>query len=226
MAGPQTLAHQNHLRFGEFTALLGTGASGVASVAPGDALPDRTLIIVSGWAARERSLSDGRRQILKLHLPGDVCGLFANVQPADPPVALTPTQVAIAETATGESLLRDGLSSPVRAILEFDEWCVFNQLLRLGAMNARERMAHLLLELYHRLASVELAQDWSFEMPLTQDRLADVLGLSSVHVNRTLQALRREGQIEWQGNRVRLTKPDALAEIANFTRPEILAQSG
>jgi CRP-like cAMP-binding protein len=227
MASLQILGDQNHARFGEFTALFGAGS--IASFAPGDPLPNRTLIVVSGWAARQRWLPDGRRQILKLNLPGDVCGLFASVQSADPPVALTQTQALLgtfAATAMNESLLRDGLAGPMRAILEFEEWCVFNQLLRLGAMTAKERMAHLLLELYHRLASVRLAQDWSFEMPLTQEQLADVLGLSSVHINRTLQALRREGQIEWHGSRVRLTNADALAGIAHFTKPEMLGQFG
>jgi CRP-like cAMP-binding protein len=223
MASLQILGDRNHARFGEFTALVGAG--GVASFAPGDALPNRTLIIVSGWVARQRWLSDGRRQILKLNLSGDICGLYENLQSADPPIALTQTQALLGTfIATGDSVPLDGQARPMRAILEFEEWCVFNQLMRLGAMTARERMAHLLLELYHRLASVGLARDWSFEMPLTQEQLADVLGLSSVHINRTLQALRREGQIEWHGSQVRLTKADTLAEIAHFARPEMLGK--
>lgn len=217
MGNPQILTDRNRARFGDFVPIDGTAAADIASFAPGDALPNRTLVLVSGWVAHQRRLPDGRRQILKLKLPGDVCGLFANAQSADPPVALTQTQalpVSFAANAAGEG--------PVRAVLEFEEWCIFNQLMRLGAMNAKERMAHLLLELYHRLASVKLAQEWSFEMPLTQEQLADVLGLSSVHINRTLQALRREGLIEWHGSHVRLTKPETLAETAHFARPEML----
>jgi len=217
----QVLTDRNRARFGEFMAVNGTGAVDVASFAPGDPLPNRTLVLLSGWAARQRFLPDGRRGILKLNLPGDVCGLFAGTQLADPPVALTQAQVAaVTFPASAAS------EGPVRAILEFEEWCVFNQLMRLSAMNAKERMAHLLLELYHRLASVKLAQDWSFEMPLTQEQLADVLGLSSVHINRTLQALRREALIEGHGVKLHLTKPDALAEIAHFARPEMLKHLG
>jgi CRP-like cAMP-binding protein len=217
----QILADRNRARFGEFMAVDGAGAVDVASFAPGDALPNRTLVLLSGWAARQRWLADGRRQILKLNLPGDICGLFASTQLDDPPVALTQTQVAAVAFAANAAS-----EGPVRAVLEFDEWCVFNQLMRLGAMNAKERMAHLLLELYHRLASVKLAQDWSFEMPLTQEQLADVLGLSSVHINRTLQSLRREALIEAHGVHVRLAKPDTLAEIAHFARPEMLRHLG
>src|ERR1700733_5804577 len=161
MANLQILGDQNHARFGGFTAMLGAG--GIMSFGPGDALPNRTLIIMSGWTARQRWLPDGRRQILKLNLPGDVCGIVATARSADPPVALTQAQAVLgtfAAIAADESLLRDGPAIPLRAILEFEEWCVFNQLLRLGAMNAKERMAHLLLGLYHPLASVRLGQDW------------------------------------------------------------------
>jgi CRP-like cAMP-binding protein len=221
MSNLQILADRNHARFGEFTVVDGAGAADATSFAPGDALPGRTVILVSGWAARQRRLPDGRRQILKLILPGDVCGLFASTQPADPPVALTQTRVAAVAFAANAAS-----EGPTRAILEFEEWCLFNQLMRLGAMTAKERMAHLLLELYHRLAAVKLARDWSFEMPLTQEQLADVLGLSSVHINRTLQTLRREALIDGHGIRLRLARPDALAEIAHFARPEMLKHLG
>jgi CRP-like cAMP-binding protein len=221
MSNLQILADRNHARFGEFPAVNSAGAVDVVSFAPGQALPDRTLVLLSGWAARQRRLPDGRRQILKLHLPGDLCGLFADTRPADPPVALTQTQaVAVAFAANAAS------EGPMRAILEFEEWCLFNQLMRLGAMTAKERMAHLLLEVYHRLAAVKLARDWSFEMPLTQEQLADVLGLSGVHINRTLQTLRREALIDGRGVHLRLAKPDALAEIAHFARPEMLKHLG
>ena len=111
-------------------------------------------------------------------------------------------------------------------ILEFEEWCVFNQLLRLGAMRATERMAHLLLEIYHRLASVNLARDYRFDLLLTQEQLSDVLGLSTVHINRTLQSLRREGLIECRGAHVRLLRPDDLAQAAHFVLSDILCRFG
>ena len=192
-------------RFGGFAV----GGGTELRFEPGTALPDRTLTILSGWAGRQRLLPDGRRQILKLDLAGDICGVFAGSRTADPPVALT--HLRAVPTTPAENL------GPV---LEFEEWCVFNQLLRLGAMRATERMSHLLLEIYHRLALAKLAQDHWFDLHLTQEQLSDVLGLSAVHINRTLQTLRREGLIECRGVRVRLAKPDDLARTAHFVLPD------
>jgi len=126
------------------------------------------------------------------------------------------------ELMDSECSLGGSGTDPARRLLAFERWCVFNQLMRLGAMQAKERTAHLLLELYHRLACVKLAEDFAFEMPLTQEQLADVLGLSAVHVNRTLQALRHERLIECRGFRICISKPDDLAKLANFTLLDIL----
>jgi DNA-binding transcriptional regulator LsrR (DeoR family) len=93
-------------------------------------------------------------------------------------------------------------------------------------MRATERMSHLLLEIYHRLASVRLAQDHRFDLLLTQEQLSDVLGLSAVHINRTLQTLRREGLIECHGAHVRLLRPDDLAQAAHFALPDAFCRSG
>ena len=216
---------QQPARFYGFAALPGASAAAAISFAPGDALPDRTLFIASGWAGCQRYLPDGRRQILYLILPGDICGMFPGMGTADPRVALTLLRATLATfpmKMTASKHDGDGTADLARRTLAFEQWCVFNQLMRLGAMRAKERVAHLLLELYHRLAAVELAEDFGFELPLTQEQLADVLGLSNVHVNRTLQALRHEGLIECRGSRVRILKADDLAGMANFTLPDIL----
>jgi CRP-like cAMP-binding protein len=226
MSDVQHLDVGDHARFDRLAPLSGTGASTAIAFSPGDILPERTLLVLSGWAGRRRFLTDGRRQILNLVLPGDVCGLFADAGAADPVVALTRLQATLGtfpmELMDSESSRGGGGTDPARRLLAFERWCIFNQLMRLGAMQAKERTAHLLLELYHRLACVKLAEDFVFELPLTQEQLANVLGLSAVHVNRTLQALRHEGLIECRGFRVRISKPDDLAELANFNLPAML----
>ncbi len=77
-------------------------------------------------------------------------------------------------------------------------------------------MAHLLCELLERLGSIGAVEAGQFDMPLTQADLADTLGLSSVHVNRVLQTLRRDGLIALRGRRLRILAPRQLRELAEF----------
>jgi CRP-like cAMP-binding protein len=91
--------------------------------------------------------------------------------------------------------------------------------MRLGRQTALERTAHLFLELRQRLAAVGLADGARFPLPLTQEVLADTLGLSIVHMNRTLQQLRREGLVEVKSGWARLLDPAALAARCAFAAP-------
>jgi CRP-like cAMP-binding protein len=93
---------------------------------------------------------------------------------------------------------------------------------RLGRQSAIERFAHLLLELRDRLLDVGLASARAFPMPLTQEMLADTLGLTSVHVNRTLQVMRQEGLIALAGRDVTLLRPDELMRMADYQSPPAL----
>jgi CRP-like cAMP-binding protein len=103
-------------------------------------------------------------------------------------------------------------------ILSLEETFLANQVVRLGRQSAYERMAHLLLGFHDRLDAVGLAQGGAFAMPFTQEVLSDVLGLSTVHTNRTLQQLRREHLIESHGMTMRLMDIKLLAEIADYRR--------
>jgi len=97
-----------------------------------------------------------------------------------------------------------------------EEYYLTQQIVRLGRQTAYERLAHFLLELYHRLQTAGLAQNERFFLPLTQELLADTLGLSSVHINRTLQQLRRDKLIHWKGGLFQLLNPEELRLIADF----------
>ena len=85
-----------------------------------------------------------------------------------------------------------------------------------GRAPAQTRFAHLLCELLLRLQAVGQAQDRRFHLPLTQQTLGDMLGISTVHVNRTLQDLRAEGLVTWNGGVVEILGWDRLQEIAEF----------
>lgn len=184
----------------------------------------RPRFVVSGWACRQRMLPDGRRQIFSLVLPGDAIGVGAQPRPlgSASTVALT-RLVTVDASGLVEAMERGGvgpnLSAAVRLQAGLDEALLLDHVVRLGRQTAYERVAHLLLELQSRLSVIGLADSVHFPLPLTQESLADVLGLSIVHVNRTLQQLRREKMIKLAGFKVTLLEPQLLATIADYRSP-------
>jgi CRP-like cAMP-binding protein len=178
--------------------------------------------LVTGWACRQRVLSDGRRQIVTFLLPGDIYG--AAPSPTLPStcavVALTAVETVDAtplRTAAEEpSTPHPGIARALRVLNQLDEVLLRDQIVRLGRQTAYERVAHLLLELRDRLTVVGLAEGDRFALPLTQEVLADALGLSIVHVNRTLQQLRRDGAVEWKNGVVTLLKAELLQGLADW----------
>ncbi len=176
-------------------------------------------LLVRGWAARVRQLPDGRRQFLNFLVPGDVIGL------SDVPRALsTATVIAVTDvmvaTPPEASDLPD-LAVAYSLARALDEAQLLAQIVRLGRLNAQERIADLLLELYERLTQNGLARGNAFDVPLTQEILADALGLTSVHVNRMVQQARRDGDLQWKGGRVTLTDPVALAQKIGRQPPRV-----
>ena len=141
-------------------------------------------------------------------------------------LALTPVVIADA-TALGAAITTDpsshpGLTQACYATASLDEAYLLNQLMRVGRQTAFERTAHFILEIHERLSRVGMANETSVAIPLTQEIMADALGLSVVHLNRTLQQLRRNQLIEFKGGMVRLLEPDRLREIANFRAPRVM----
>lgn len=199
-------------------------AAGSELFAEGDNLRKVTLL-VSGWACRQRVLSDGRRQIFGFILPGDLFG--SCLHPAS--VALTTAVMLKAGTVCDVTFIRDvllesphylpGLASALASLQSLHEGYLLNHLVRLGRQTAYERVAHLLLELSHRSAAVGLAAGASSPLPLTQEILADALGLSIVHINRTLQQLRRDGLLDIRGSSLRLLDAERLMSISEYQPP-------
>lgn len=181
--------------------------------------------LVSGWAARVRWLMDGRRQIIGFVVPGDGLGLCRRPQPMAmcAVVALTPVQTLDAMPVMRAIAGRpdtDPLSLAINIAAAMDEAWLMDQVVRLGRLTAHERISHLILELHFRLSAIGQATATHFSFPLTQEQLADASGLSIVHVNRTLQQLRREKLIELSHGRMTLLEPQALADIADFRQPQ------
>jgi CRP-like cAMP-binding protein len=177
-------------------------------------------LLLSGWAFRFRVFEDGRRQISRLFLPGDFIGLDSRLLgvPEQPIAALTNVQLArfnvhsfVERLQASQGLWLSVLWSDTR-----DRMIAEERVASIGRRSAYQRLAHMCLELYMRLEIIGEASDGAFKSALTQDHLADLLGLTSIHVNRTLRKLKRDKLIAVQGRTVRLLLRDRLAAIADF----------
>lgn len=182
--------------------------------------PLRPRVILSGWAARTRMLPDGRRQIFAFLVPGDSLGLYAGREPVALSNCIALTRM---ESAPAAALVEAAAAAPGGALAlslgraaATEDAQALGHMLRLGRQTALERTAHLFLELHGRLAAVGLADGPRFPLPLTQETLADALGLSIVHVNRTLQQLRRDRLIELKSGWIELLDRQAMVELADY----------
>ncbi len=184
----------------------------------------RPRYLVSGWACRHRLLPDGRRQIFDLVLPGESVGVCLRPHPLAnaSTIALTPVRLVDASPllALEPGAEQDEFTAALHAQAAADERRALNQIMRLGRLTALERLADLLLELHERLAIVGEVEGDRLPLPLTQETLADLNGLSVVHVNRTLQELRREGLVRVERGWATLLDRRALAQLAGVDQPQ------
>jgi CRP-like cAMP-binding protein len=185
--------------------------------------------LLSGWAFRFRVFEDGRRQISRLFLPGDFIGLHSGILgiPEQPVAALTDVQLAKFDARGFVDRLRaaPGLWLAVLWSDARDRLIAEERIASIGRRSAYQRLAHICVELYIRLELIGAASDDTFVLPLTQDHLADLLGLTSIHVNRTLRQLKREGLIAMQGRTMRLLSRRRLESIADFDPRYLIPQS-
>jgi len=188
---------------------------------------DRPRLLLAGWACRQHYLSDGRRQIFDFILPGDAFGLCFRPQAVALCNTITLTRAVVSDAAgLADAVLNhggaySGLTAACLLSASADEAYMLNQMVRIGRQTAYERVANLVLELHHRLGVVGLARDGVLPMPLTQEMIADALGLSIVHLNRTLQQLRRDGLLEVRGGIARLFDMQKLKSLADFHEPKL-----
>lgn len=169
----------------------------------------QSRLLLSGWAARVRILADGRRQFLSFLLPGDLIGSCRHPRPLAVASVTALTDVTWCWAPDADAL--PGLAGAYAVSHAMDEAHLLGHVARLGRLSAQERIADLMLELHDRLNAAGLALRGGFHMPLTQEVLADALGLTSVHVNRMLQLMRRDGDLQWRQGRLTLPDPVALA---------------
>ncbi len=178
----------------------------------------RIGVLAEGWAFAYKLLPDGRRQIIGFLLPGSMIGvsflLFGRTDYSVATVTACTVDLINPERVQSALRTRPRIGELLFRALQVEALRTAHQLVCLGRGTARERLAVLLIELMSRLEALELAHDGAFQMPLSQEILADALGLSAVHVNRTLQVLRRLGVITTEGGWVRVNDAERLARIA------------
>jgi CRP-like cAMP-binding protein len=169
--------------------------------------PPHSTLLVSGLAMRYRVLRSGARQITAIHLPGDFVDLHSlPLKDMDHSVgALSQCEVAaIPHTALRNIMRTDPDLTEILWRLSLLDGAIHREwLVAMGALPSVSHLAHLLCEVYVRLAHVGLAKDLAFDLPVTQVDLGDALGISPVHVNRVLQDLRGNRVIRFDGHSVR-----------------------
>lgn len=179
-----------------------------------------SLLLLDGLLCRYKDLRDGSRQISELHVAGDFADLHGfTLKRLDHSVmALTRCRIALAPHERVKALTREHphvarlywFTTNLDAAIH-REWVV-----SLGRRTALARAAHLFCELHARLGIVGLADDTGYALDLTQTDLAECLGLTPVHVNRTLRQLRERELVEFRGGRVAIGDLVGLRQVAEF----------
>lgn len=176
--------------------------------------------VLSGWAFRYKILEDGRRQILNYAMPGDLLGLQGSLmgEMQHSIEALTPMVLCVFERDKLSELYSNHptLSYDITWIAAREEWILDENLLSVGRRTAIERAAYLLAFLSKRAKAINLSTRGKVTMPITQQMIADTLGLSIVHTNKTLRKLSARGLVKWLDRGCEVIDDDALSKIANW----------
>jgi CRP-like cAMP-binding protein len=206
--------------------VLRSGVSDIQEIAAGRTIVragvtvSESHLLVQGIVARYKDLADGQRQIMELHVPGDFVDLhgFLLKRLEHNVGALTPVRLAFVPHDRLRRITED--HPHLARLLWFstlmDASIHREHILSVGRRTALSRIAHLLCELYLRLEVVGLAAAGRFHLPLIQADLADVTGLTSVHVNRMLKSLRDEALLTFRGGEVTIHDWERLQQIAEF----------
>jgi CRP-like cAMP-binding protein len=206
--------------------LLAAAMSGERHFAPREDLiherkqTEGAFVIVEGFACRYKILPDGRRQIVGILLPGDMCDLrvFLLKQMDHSICALSPVAATLITPDAAVDLL-DQSPRLTRALwwtTTVEDSITREWVVNVGYRSAMERVAHLFCEVFWRLEAVGLTRDHQCQLPLTQIELGDTLALSSVHVNRTLMYMRRANLVKLHRGQLEILDRAGLEAAAGF----------
>ena len=176
------------------------------------------FVLREGWVMLTRLSHDGKRQVFRSVLPGELIGfqqhlhgpsVYSAIALLDSVVCRVPDIVKVCSTQPEFGLT---LASAAACDMMLTEMYLTNVTHR----SARERIAFMVLELYHRLRLRGLNKDYSIQFPLKQEDIADTLGLTTIHINRTLHAFRDEGLLEIHKHELTILDYEALCTLAGY----------
>jgi CRP-like cAMP-binding protein len=176
--------------------------------------------VLSGWVMKYKALEDGRRQIINYAFPGDLLGLqgaaFGKMQHSVE--ALSPVTLCMFDKKKLWSLYEahPGLGFDITWLAAHEKSILADFLVTVGQRTASERIAFVLVNLFRRAQLGGMIKRGVMQMPLTQEHLADTIGFSLVHTNRSLSRVRRLGAFEWHGATFRMLDEQALVEFASI----------
>ncbi|UDL95260.1 Crp/Fnr family transcriptional regulator [Lichenihabitans sp. PAMC28606] len=182
--------------------------------------PEHVRLVMKGFACRYKIIEQGRRQILAFLVPGDFCDLHVailgemdhNIGTLSPCIIVDIPRVVVEELTARHSRISRALWWATLV----DEGILREWLVSMGQRPADQQIAHLFCELFFRLQAVGLCHNNSFDLPMTQEELADTMGLSTIHVNRTLQQLRYDGFITFKAGVLDIIDVAKLAAFSGF----------
>ncbi len=180
---------------------------------------DVIYALAEGWVALYKLLEDGRRQILHFALPGAVLGFVTGQVMTYSAQALTPVVVCVIPRRNLYSVFRNHpeIGMQLAWLVSRDRNLAYDHLSSIGRQSARERVAHLLLELF-----IRYRMQWpghrieEMHLPLTQEHVGDATGLTGVHVNRVLRDLGKDGIVKFHYKRLQILNPDKLIDVAGI----------
>jgi CRP-like cAMP-binding protein len=192
-------------------------------------LTKNCCVLISGFAFRSKVVGDGGRQILSVHIPGDILDLqHAFLGVADHSIQmLTAGDVAYVTAEAVQDLAfaypAIGRAMWLETLVEgsiFREWIA-----NIGRRDARTRVAHLLCEIAIRLQSAGMMTGNRYELPMTQEQIGDATGLTPVHVNRTLRALQKDGLVTRAKRAIQIKDWKALSAVGDFSASYLYADN-
>ncbi|SNB62141.1 cAMP-binding domain of CRP or a regulatory subunit of cAMP-dependent protein kinases [Arboricoccus pini] len=211
---PEELAFVTHFKAGELQITAGT------DILLAEHNSAHLFTLLRGWAYRYSLLPDGRRQILNFLLPGDFIGLQAGLFDAmqHSVAALTDVTLCVFQRSELWSLYREqpSLGYDLTWLAANEEALVDANLVAVGQRTALARIAYLIVQFHARLEGVGMSQHGRFAFPLTQQHVADALGLSLVHTNKTLRRLVKLGAVKVGGGMLAIARLDQLRAIAGL----------
>jgi len=197
-------------------------------VRPGD-VTTRSYLVADGLLVRFDRLQDGRKANTALHIAGDMCDLHSVVSPtANSGIAAITGAVVV--DLPHSALKEIAVKFPPIALAFWrdtagDAAALKAWTVRLGRMNATARIAHLLCEMGQRMEDAQLGSRHSYPLPFSQEQLADTVGLTPVHTNRVLKALRKAGIADFRARHAHVLNLDRLVSLGEFDRPVVAPAS-